>query len=140
MRTLARRPVSYTHLEGLEECFNRIKKFIEPHVKRLLVVEDNDIERQSIVELLSHDDIEITTATTGTEAIEKLLDRPFDCCVLDLRLPDMTGFQLLDKLQGEPSLRDIPVVVFTGKDLSREEEQQLRTVAKSCLLYTSRCV
>jgi HAMP domain-containing protein/CheY-like chemotaxis protein/signal transduction histidine kinase len=120
--------------EGLDECFDRIKKFVEPHVKRLLVVEDNDIERQSIVELLSHDDIEITTVATGAAAIETLLDRSFDCCVLDLRLPDMTGFELLEKLQTEPSLQDIPIVVFTGKELSREEEQRLRTVAKSILL------
>jgi len=120
--------------EDLDKCFERIKKFVEPHVKRLLIVEDNEIERKGIVELLSHDDIEITTVATGTEAFEALLDRTFDCCVLDLRLPDMTGFELLDKLQTEPSLRDIPVVVFTGKDLSREEEQKLRTVAKSVLV------
>jgi len=120
--------------EDLDKCFEKIKKFVEPHVKRLLVVEDNEIERQGIVELLNHDDIEITTVATGTEAFDALLDRPFDCCVLDLRLPDMTGFELLDKLQTEPSLRDIPVVVFTGKDLSREEEQKLRTVAKSVLV------
>jgi CheY-like chemotaxis protein/HAMP domain-containing protein len=120
--------------EALDECLDRIKKFVEPHVKRLLIVEDNEIERQSIVDLLGHDDIEITTAATGAEAMERLLDRPVDCCVLDLRLPDMTGFELLDKLQAEPTLREIPIVVFTGKDLSRDEEQQLRTVAKSVLV------
>jgi HAMP domain-containing protein/signal transduction histidine kinase/DNA-binding response OmpR family regulator len=120
--------------EGLDECFDRIQKFTEPRTRRLLVVEDNDVERTSIVELLSHDDIEIATATTGGEALERLLDLPFDCCVLDLRLPDMTGFELLEKIQTEPSLRDIPVVVFTGKDLSREEERQLRTMAKTILV------
>jgi CheY-like chemotaxis protein len=135
---LARGAFSYavkpTTTEGLAECFDRIKKFVEPHVKRLLIVEDNDIERDSIVELIKHDDIEIATAGTGAEAMNKLLDQPFDCCVLDLRLPDMTGFQLLDQLQAEPTLRDIPIVVFTGKDLTREEESQLRTVAKSVLV------
>ena len=120
--------------EALDECLDRIKKFVEPHVKRLLVVEDNETERQSIVDLLDHDDIEITTAATGAEALERLLDRPVDCCVLDLRLPDMTGFELLNKLQAESTLREIPVVVFTGKDLSRDEENQLRTVAKSVLV------
>jgi len=97
-------------------------------------VEDNDIERQSIVELLTHDDIEIATAATGAEALQYLLDRPFDCCVLDLRLPDMSGFELLAKVQSEPTLREIPIVVFTGKDLSRDEEQRLRAVAKSILV------
>ena len=126
--------VKPTTTEGLEQCFERIKKFVEPHTKRLLVVEDNEVERQSIVELLQHDDVEIATAGTGAEALNQLLDQPFDCCVLDLRLPDMSGFDLLDKVQMEPALRDIPIVVFTGKDLSREEEQQLRTVAKSVLV------
>jgi CheY-like chemotaxis protein len=102
--------------------------------ERLLIVEDNEIERQSIVDLLTHDDIEIATAATGAEALEKLLDRPFDCCVLDLRLPDISGFDLLDKVQEEPSLRDIPIVVFTGKDLNPEEEERLRKVAKSILV------
>ncbi|MEO7597634.1 MAG: response regulator, partial [Opitutus sp.] len=135
---LARGAFSYTvkptTTQGLEECFDRIKKFVEPHLKRLLIVEDNDIERAGIVELLRHDDIEIVTAGSGSEALNQLLDQPFDCCVLDLRLPDMTGFELLDKLQAEPALRDIPVVVFTGKDLTQEEERQLRAVAKSVLV------
>jgi HAMP domain-containing protein/CheY-like chemotaxis protein/signal transduction histidine kinase len=120
--------------QDLEGAFERIKAFIEPRTKRLLVVEDNDIERQSIVELLGHEDIEITTASTGSEALEKLLDRPFDCCVLDLRLPDMSGFELLDKIQSDSSLRDVPIVVFTGKELSSEEETRLRTAAKSIVL------
>ncbi|HEY4415842.1 MAG TPA: response regulator, partial [Verrucomicrobiae bacterium] len=120
--------------EDLEQCFERIKNFVTPRVKRLLIVEDDDIERKSIVELLNHGDIEIATAASGMEAINTLLDQPFDCCVLDLRLPDMSGFDLLDKLQAEPALRDIPIVVFTGKHLSAEEESQLRTVTKSIVL------
>ncbi len=126
--------VKPTTMEGLEKCFEQIRRFIEPHVKRLLVVEDNEIERRSIVELLGHDDIEVDTAATGGEALEKMLDRPFDCCVLDLRLPDMSGFELLDRIQVDPMLRELPIVVFTGKDLSGDEEQQLRTVAKSVLV------
>jgi CheY-like chemotaxis protein len=120
--------------EGLEQCFDRIKNFVVPRTKRLLVVEDNEIESQGIVELLGHEDIEIVTSTTGADALVKLLDRPFDCCVLDLRLPDMSGFQLLKKIQEEATLRDIPIVVFTGKSLSTEEEQKLKTMAKSIVL------
>ena len=120
--------------EDLESAFDRIKTFVAPRTKRLLVVEDNETERQSIVELLGHDDIEITTVVTGEEAFRSLLDRTYDCCVLDLRLPDMTGFDLLDRIQKEPSLREVPVVVFTGKDLSAAEETRLRTMAKSIVL------
>jgi CheY-like chemotaxis protein len=118
----------------LETAFDRLKMYVAPHTKRLLVIEDNDRERASIVELLGHDDIEIETAATGAEALERLRDREFDCCVVDLRLPDMSGFELLELLQGEPQLRQIPVVVFTGKDLSPQEEQRLRAVAKSVVL------
>ena len=75
--------------EDLISAFDRIKTFVAPRTKRLLVVEDNDLERESIVELLDHDDIEIATVATGEEAFQALLDRTFDCCVLDLRLPDI---------------------------------------------------
>jgi CheY-like chemotaxis protein len=126
--------VKPTTVEGLEKCFDQIKKFIEPHVKRLLVIEDNEIERKSIVELIGHEDIEIDTASTGSEAMQLMLDRSYDCCVLDLRLPDMNGFELLDKIQTEATLRDVPIVVFTGKDLSPDEELRLRTVAKTVLV------
>jgi CheY-like chemotaxis protein len=120
--------------DGIEAALDRIRRFAAPHTKRLLVVEDNDVERASIIELLGHDDIEIAAVGTGDEALKALLDNPFDCCVLDLRLPDMTGFDLLDRIQAEPALAQIPIVVFTGKDLSPDEEKQLKTVAKSIVL------
>jgi HAMP domain-containing protein/CheY-like chemotaxis protein/signal transduction histidine kinase len=120
--------------DALEKCFDRIARFIEPHVKRLLVVEDDEIESKSIVELLGHDDIEISVAGSGAEALNKLLDRSFDCCVLDLTLPDMSGFDLLARIQEEPTLCEIPIVVFTGKSLTQEEEAKLRLVAKSVLV------
>jgi signal transduction histidine kinase/CheY-like chemotaxis protein len=119
---------------GLEAAFDRLKDFAAPRTKWLLVVEDNDIERQSIVELLGHEDIELKAVGTGAEAMEALMDRVFDCVVLDLRLPDMTGFELLEKIQAEKALHDVPVVVFTGKELSGEEEARLKVMAKSIVL------
>jgi HAMP domain-containing protein/signal transduction histidine kinase/CheY-like chemotaxis protein len=126
--------VKATTTEGLEAAFDRIKEFTSPRSKRLLIVEDNDIERQSILALLGHDDIETETAATGGEALAMLLERAFDCVVLDLHLPDMTGFQLLDRMHGEPKLAEVPVVVFTGRELTPEEQTQLRTRAKSVVL------
>jgi CheY-like chemotaxis protein len=120
--------------EGLEAAFDRIKDFIAPRTKRLLVVEDNDIERQSIVELLGYKDIEIMAVATGGEALEALLDKSFDCVVLDLRLPDMSGFELLEKVRAETALADVPVIIFTGKDLTAEEQTQLAAMAKSIVL------
>jgi CheY-like chemotaxis protein len=98
------------------------------------VVEDNDRERESIVALLGYADIEISAVGTGGEAMAKLAEQRFDCVVVDLRLPDMTGFELLDKLQAEPAFKELPVVVFTGKELTSEEEARLRAVAKSIVL------
>jgi len=120
--------------EGIEMAFDRIKDYTAPRTKRLLIVEDSDIERQSIVELLGHEDIEIVTVGTGRDALDAMLAQHFDCVVLDLRLPDMSGFELLQKLHAEPALVDLPVVVFTGKDLSAEEQTQLKTMAKSIVL------
>jgi CheY-like chemotaxis protein len=120
--------------KGLEAAFDRIKEFAVPRTKRLLVVEDNDIERQSIVELLGYKDIEVVAVATGDAALEAMLDQSFDCVVLDLRLPDMTGYELLEKMHAEPALATVPVVVFTGKELSSEEQNQLKAMAKSIVL------
>jgi HAMP domain-containing protein/signal transduction histidine kinase/DNA-binding response OmpR family regulator len=120
--------------EGLEAAFARIKTAAQPRTKRLLVVEDNEIERVSILELLGHDDIEMLAVGSGNEALTALRDQRFDCVVLDLRLPDMTGFELLEQMQRESSLADIPVVVFTGKELTTSEEARLKTMAKSIIL------
>jgi len=120
--------------EELAHALDRLKKFAGQPGKRLLVIEDNDRERDSIVELLGHEDIEITAVGTGADALRMLADQAFDCCVVDLRLPDMTGFELLDRLQAEPTLKDLPIVVFTGKDLNAAEEARLRAVAKSIVL------
>ncbi|HEX4423029.1 MAG TPA: response regulator, partial [Kofleriaceae bacterium] len=118
----------------LEHAFDQLKRYVAPHTKRLLVIEDNARERASIVELLGHDDIEVTAVATGAEALAVLRAHAFDCCVVDLRLPDMTGFELLEQLRAEPALQAIPVVVFTGKGLSAAEESQLRAVAKSIVV------
>jgi CheY-like chemotaxis protein/signal transduction histidine kinase/HAMP domain-containing protein len=119
---------------GLEAAFNRIKDFTTPRTKRLLIVEDNDIERQSIVELLGHSDIDLVSVGTGAEALKAMADQSFDCVVLDLRLPDMTGFELLQQMHAEPALTDVPVVVFTGKELNPDEQKKLKTMAKSIVL------
>jgi CheY-like chemotaxis protein len=118
----------------LENALDRLKSFVEPHTKRLLVVEDNDIERQGIVELLAHDDIQITAVGTGGEALHMLFESHFDCCVVDLRLPDMSGFDLLERAQREEKLRDMPMVVFTGKALKPEEEVRLKALSTSVVL------
>jgi HAMP domain-containing protein/CheY-like chemotaxis protein len=120
--------------EDLAHALARIRSYVVPHKKQLLVVEDNDIERQAIVDLLAHDDIDITAVATGAEALGVLRRGEVECCVMDLRLPDMTGFELMERVQADPALRDLPVVVFTGKQLSEHDEAKLATAAKSVVL------
>jgi CheY-like chemotaxis protein/signal transduction histidine kinase/HAMP domain-containing protein len=120
--------------EGLDAAFARIKEYVAARRKRLLVVEDNPAEQLSIRELLGYDDIDVSVATTGSEALSVLEDQPFDCVVLDLRLPDMSGFDVLERLRDTPSLSDVPVVVFTGKELSPEEDARLHTLARSVVV------
>jgi CheY-like chemotaxis protein/HAMP domain-containing protein/putative methionine-R-sulfoxide reductase with GAF domain len=118
----------------LESALERLKSYVKPHTKRLLVVEDNEIERQGIVDLLGHDDIEITAVGTGGEALHMLFESSFDCCVVDLSLPDMSGLDLLERAQADQRLRDVPMVVFTGKELSAEEEERLKNLSSSVVL------
>jgi HAMP domain-containing protein/CheY-like chemotaxis protein/signal transduction histidine kinase len=120
--------------DELNAAFARIKEYAAPHLKRLLVVEDNPGEQLSIRELLGHNDIQVTIAATGEEAFAAIAEQPFDCMVLDLRLPDMSGFDVLERLRDTPSLGDLPVVVFTGKDLSPEEDARLHTLARSVVV------
>jgi HAMP domain-containing protein/CheY-like chemotaxis protein/signal transduction histidine kinase len=123
-----------TTREGIEEALSRIKEFAEPRRKRLLVVEDNQAEQMSIRELLGHDDLEIVNAETGGEALSRLREEPCDCVVLDLRLPDMSGFEVLERMRADTALADVPVVVFTGRELSVEEDAQLHTMARSIVV------
>jgi CheY-like chemotaxis protein len=123
-----------TTTEGVEAALSRIKAYAAPRRKRLLVVEDNAAERMSIAELLGHDDIEIVAVDTGRAALTTLRKQPCDCVVLDLRLPDMTGFEVLEKIREDAALSDVPVVVFTGRELSADEDARLHSMARSIVV------
>jgi HAMP domain-containing protein/CheY-like chemotaxis protein/signal transduction histidine kinase len=120
--------------EGLGAALTRIKEYTTPRRKRLLVVEDNPAEQLSIRELLGYDDIDVSVAASGADALSILNEQPFDCVVLDLRLPDMSGFDVLERLRDNQTLSDLPVVVFTGKELSSEEDARLHTLARSVVV------
>jgi CheY-like chemotaxis protein/GAF domain-containing protein len=135
---LARGAFAFVHKpttqEALEEAFTRIKDYGGPRRKRLLLVEDDAAERQGVSELLGHDDIEIAVAETGARALERLREEPIDCVVLDLKLPDMSGFEVLENIRDDAALCDLPVVVFTGRELSPEEDARLHTMARSVVV------
>jgi HAMP domain-containing protein/CheY-like chemotaxis protein/signal transduction histidine kinase len=123
-----------TTTEGVAAALSQIKEYAKPRRKRLLIVEDNAAEQMSIRELLDHDDIEIVATDTGAGALTELRENPCDCVVLDLRLPDMTGFEVLDRIRNDASLSNVPVVVFTGRELSAEEDAELHTMARSIVV------
>jgi CheY-like chemotaxis protein len=123
-----------TTTEGLQSALSRIQEYAAPRRKRLLVVEDNSAEQESIKALLGDDDIDVITIGTGEGALATLRAEPCDCVVLDLRLPDMSGFEVLDQIRLDPVLADVPVVVFTGRALSVEEDTRLRDLARSVVV------
>ena len=123
-----------TTTEGLEKALTRIKEYSSSRRKRLLVVEDNPAEQFTIQELLGYEDIDVKVVGTGADALDTINKESFDCVVLDLRLPDMSGFDVLERLRNIPSASDLPVIVFTGKELSPEEDAQLHTLARSVVV------
>jgi CheY-like chemotaxis protein/two-component sensor histidine kinase len=135
---LARGAFSYvskpTTTEGVSAALSQIKEYAKPRRKRLLIVEDNAAEQMSIRQLLDHHDIEIVTTETGAGALSTLRENPCDCVVLDLRLPDMSGFEVLDNIRKDETLSNVPVVVFTGRELSVEEDAELHTMARSIVV------
>lgn len=126
-----KKPVSE---EGLADVFGKLEKKSAKNIKNLLVIEDNKPLRDEIVHMVESRNIKVTEASNGEEAFKAIKNGNFDCIVLDLLLPDITGFELLEKLKQEPDIVIPPVIVNTGKELSREEDAQLRKYAKSIII------
>jgi hypothetical protein len=139
-RQRAFRQGAFAHLtkpatrEALDGIFTSIRAFVERRVKNLLVVEDDDVERSRIVELIGNDDVHTTAVGTGQEALEAIERKTFDCMVLDPGLSDMSGFELLEEVRTRVRLEPLPVIVYTGTELSRREEAELRRVAETMVI------
>jgi CheY-like chemotaxis protein len=124
--------------EALQEEFTRIQKFLLGGKRSLLVVDDEPAQRDSIVALIGDSDIHIVAVETGQAALDALREQHFDCMVLDLTLPDISGFDLLDIIGKNESLRDLPVVINTAKDLNRKEVAKLKRYAKTIVIKDAR--
>ncbi|HXG86908.1 MAG TPA: HAMP domain-containing protein [Vicinamibacterales bacterium] len=120
--------------EALDDAFAQIRGFVDRKVRNLLIVEDDDVERQAIVELIGNGDVKTTAVRSGEEALERLSNETFDCLVLDLGLDDMTGLQLLETMKADPRLSQIPVIVYTGKELNKKQETELRRLAETIIV------
>lgn len=123
--------------EDLTQALTAMKQFVERPMRNLLVVEDDDLQRQSIVDLIGNGDVHTTAVATGADALAALQIQQFDCLVLDLGLPDMTGLALIEQIklaledQGRPPL---PIIVYTGKELTRQEETQLKRLTDTIII------
>ncbi len=124
--------------EGLERTFATIEEFADRQVRSLLVVEDDEAQRQAIVDLVGGDDVEVAAVGSSDDALEALARQHFDCMVLDLKLPGTTGFKLLETLKGDESLSGLPVIVYTGQELTRREETRLKKYAEAIVVKDAR--
>ncbi|WP_141330269.1 HAMP domain-containing protein [Myxococcus sp. AB025B] len=121
--------------EGLERVFNQLARFLERKERRLLLVEDDDVQRSSLVSLLAEGgDVVVTAVATGQEVLQKLEEGEFDCLVIDLLLPDMDGIKLVEEVKTQQRFRDLPIVIYTGKELTPKDEARLRRYTGSVIL------
>jgi len=124
--------------EELVEALRRIEAKSSQSLRRVLVVEDDPRQRESIRQLLATEDVEITGVATGAEAFAHLQKTTFDCMVVDLSLPDLSGYELLQKMSQQDDVSFPPVIVYTGRSLTREEEQRLRRFSRSIIIKDAR--
>ncbi|MDF1613581.1 response regulator [Desulfurivibrio dismutans] len=130
------KPVS---VDKLDLVFSRIEKLAESPVKRLLVVEDDLVQRRAIRAMVGEGgDIEVVEAANGEEAHRLLTEENFDCVILDLGLGDMSGFDLMTKIKDDPSICQVPVVIYTGREISPDEEERLQQYADSIIIKGAR--
>ncbi|NHN30461.1 response regulator [Paenibacillus agricola] len=120
--------------ENIDNAFSRIESFINRNLKRLLIVEDDIVLRNSLVELIGHDDVAITAVSSGSDALAELQAESFDCMVMDLGLSDISGFDLLDRIRQTEKLKQLPIIIYTGKDLDMKEEMKLKKYAESIII------
>ncbi|PZR36575.1 MAG: histidine kinase [Azospira oryzae] len=128
------KPVS---IEELHHAFERIERFTNKKLKKLLIIEDNEQQNQAICELIGNGDVKSYSAYLGSQAYEMLESDSFDCIILDLGLPDMSGFDLMEKIRANEVLNKIPIVVYTGRDLKKEETARLTKLADTVVLKTA---
>jgi tubulin-specific chaperone A len=122
------------NMNELRQLFEKIDAFVSKPMRRLLVVDDDPLQRESIRLLIGNGDVETVTASSGAEALELLAAQNFDCMILDLGLSDMSGFDVLRTIRSGPAPSDLPVVVNTGRELSEDEERQLAKYAESIIV------
>ncbi|WP_322362345.1 response regulator [Pseudomonas sp. Teo4] len=130
--------VKPTSRDELKEVFARLEAKLTQKLKHILLVEDDDLQRESIARLIGDDDVEITAVAMAQDALELLRENIYDCMIIDLKLPDMLGNELLKRMTGEDIRSFPPVIVYTGRNLTREEEADLLKYSRSIIIKGAR--
>jgi hypothetical protein len=116
------KPVTEEHLKI---SIKRLREYIDRRERRVLIIEDDEMQRKSLVELLGNKRVGIVQSSTAKTGLRALRQKQFDCLIVDLSLPDMEGSRLVTKIRGTKEGRDIPIIIFTGKEISGEERRLL---------------
>ena len=119
---------------ALSTALRHLGDFAGEERRRLLLVEDDELQRKALLDLIGPEDFEVTAVGSGAEALELVQSDRFSCMVLALGLPDMNGIELLQKLKRTQEHRNLPIIVYTGRDLSRKEESQLKRLAETIIV------
>ena len=127
-----------TTREQLKEVFKKLEDKLTQKVKKVLLVEDDDLQRQSVTHLISDSDVQITAVATGSEALALLANTIFDCMIIDLKLPDIQGSELLRRMSTEDICSFPPVIIYTGRSLTRDEESELLKYSRSIIIKGAR--
>ncbi|QRM30949.1 HAMP domain-containing protein [Microvirga sp. VF16] len=120
--------------EALMGALNRTKEFIDRPVKKLLLVEDDDNQRMSLSELMKSEQVDVTAVGTAESALEVIQVRQFDCAVIDLGLPDLPGTELIERIRKIKGSEELPIVIYTGQDLTKAEERRLQGIAATLIV------
>jgi CheY-like chemotaxis protein/signal transduction histidine kinase len=130
--------VKPTTREQLKAVFKKFEDKLTQKVKRVLLVEDDDLQREGVARLIGDDDVEITAVATGAEALALLGSTIFDCMIIDLKLPDIQGYELLQRMSAQDLGSFPPVIVYTGRNLTRQEEADLQKYSRSIIIKGAR--
>ncbi|MGC1332666.1 response regulator, partial [Pseudomonas sp.] len=130
--------VKPTTRDELKQVFGRLEAKLTQKLKRILLVEDDDLQRESIARLIGDEDIEITAVGLAQEALDLLRDNVYDCMIIDLKLPDMQGNDLLKRMSTEEICAFPPVIVYTGRNMTRDEEAELLKYSRSIIIKGAR--
>lgn len=121
--------------ERLQSAFQNITSHLEQKMRAVLIIEDDEIQRQHIMGLIQDKHVEVDAVDSSEKALEKLKTKTYDCMIMDLSLPGMSGYELLAQISNENSVYAFPpVIVYTARDLTREEEEKLRLYSGSIII------